>query len=167
MTPTSTRRPIRIQNPVRTLCAALCIVAAPALAADELAHLDWAAVPEAELATQRGGLIHRNGLEITLGIEQLTTVNGEPVAHTVLRDPSNPGWESAELGGVLIRTGLDGATVDRFTGGGWTTVIQNRLDEQHILHDTLMNIDISGVDTSRATARRLLDAQVVDHLRSP
>ncbi len=144
------------------LCAALA--ASPLAAADPLIHLDQPPVSDGDLASQRGGLIHRNGLEIALGLEQITLVNGEEVARTVLRNSSSSLLESKEWGGVLIQTGLDGATVDSFTGGGWATVIQNRLDGQKILHKTLMNIDISGVDVSRVAARRQLDAHIVEHL---
>ncbi|WP_412852316.1 hypothetical protein [Ectothiorhodospira shaposhnikovii] len=148
-----------------TLWLALCLPSV-VQGADLLDRFNWARVPDAELAEQRGGLMHRGGFELTLGLERMTAVNGEVVAHTVLRDSAGSRAALDVLGGIHITTGLNGLSVEQLTGSGWATVIQNTLNEQLIVNHTIMNIGLTGLDLSRLELQRVLDAGLIQGLRS-
>ncbi|MCG5502242.1 hypothetical protein, partial [Ectothiorhodospira lacustris] len=109
-----------------------------------LESLEWARVPDAELAEQRGGLVRRGGFELTLGLERITAINGEVMAHTVLLDSAGTRVGLEALGGLHVMTGLDGMRIEQLSGAGWATVIQNTLNEQMIVNHTIMNIGLAG-----------------------
>lgn len=136
----------------------------PAGTGDPLEMMAWAVVPDHELADQRGGLIQRGGFELALGIERTTAINGEVVARTVLMDPSGTGMNAAP-GSLRIRNTLDGVSVHALSGPGWNTVVQNQLNHQVISNQTILNVDMAGVNFNRMEMRRMLDAQMVQGLR--
>ena len=128
--------------------------------------LEWARVPDVELAAQRGGLVRRGGFELTLGLERITAINGEVVAHTVLLDSAGTRVGLEALGGLHVMTGLDGMRIEQLSGAGWATVIQNTLNEQMIANHTIMNIGLTGMDLSRMELQRVMDAGLIQGLRS-
>lgn len=87
--------------PVILAAAALVAVAAPAQA--EPAAYATAIVSDAALDTMRGGFELPNGMDISIGIEIDTLVNGSTILRTLL-------------------TGSDGSTLQVFAGGPTATI---------------------------------------------
>lgn len=131
---------------------------------DPMAMMDWALVPDHELAEQRGGLIRRDGFELALGIERTTAINGEVVAHTVIMDHSGLRPRVA-AGGIHIQNALDGLTVQALSGSNWTSIVQNQVSDQIISNQTTLNVDLSGMNLNRMDMRRVMDAQMIQGLR--
>lgn len=116
----------------------------------------WHAVPDRELATMRGGFITSDGLNISVGLEQVVTINGEvKVRNTINLTDLGRGHSS-----VTPVFSADGKTVNFVQNGannqispdvqanfadGSLTVIQNSLDDQDIRNLNLLKIDVSGL----------------------
>lgn len=139
----------------RLIKACLCCVAAAFASA---AHAlddpsDWVPVSSAVLDQMRGGFTLGEGLQVSLGIERLVSINGEIVSRTSfeLADMSHLSAEQAELtrealsSVKLIQNGGDNiyqATMSAQTLGG--TVIQNTLNDQLIRSQTVINSTVNS-----------------------
>ena len=136
----------------------------------------WRVVPDEVLEAQRGGFFGTEGMQIAFGLEQSTTINGETVHHTVIRElgPLAPtrGVDGPRLEGVTIRTGVDGHDVRRLGAGdlgdgfGWVTSIQNQLDGQDIRHETRMQLELGDVRMPSSDMGRALQGQLTEGARS-
>lgn len=116
-------------------------------------------VADAQLGEMRGGFETPLGLTLSFGIERVVHINGELVSSTVLT--------VADLGGLaggglppqlpvgttlgVIQNGpnnvFDAATMG---AGGFATVIQNSLDNQHIQTVTTVNAQVNSVGLLQA-----------------
>jgi hypothetical protein len=114
----------------------------------------WTPVDGALLDTLRGGFIGASGLQVSLGIERLVTVNGEVVSRTSLQladvgrmDPEQARQAGAALSAVkLIQNGSGNMVTAGFSSdtlGG--TVIQNSLDGQRIESSTIINSTVNSI----------------------
>ena len=114
----------------------------------------WTPVDSAMLDTLRGGFTVAGGLQVSLGIERLVTINGEVVSRTSvqLADLGRMNAEqaretSAALSAVkLIQNGSDNIYTAGFSSdtlGG--TVIQNTLDGQRIESSTIINSTVNSI----------------------
>jgi len=123
-------------------------------------------VPEHVLAQQRAGFIGRDGLRIEIGLEQVTSINGEIAYRSVLRalgpldTPSAP--EAFGALAVIRDGGIDVQAIEAHSDA-WVNVIQNALDGQSIEHQVIMDLKLSRIpalrsDVDRALERALLDA---------
>lgn len=134
----------------------------------DLDRLEWALVSDADLAAQRGGLISRDGLELSFGIEQLTMVNGELMQHRVLRDACDCGTGPPDPTGMLLRTDPAGTVMQQFGSSGWVMVVQNGMDDHQISHFTILNLGIAGMGTlDTAAMQRMIDLGIVESLTGP
>ncbi|MFZ3288940.1 MAG: hypothetical protein WA191_19120 [Telluria sp.] len=133
------------------LCCAAAAFAGAAQALDDPA--DWVPVSSAVLDQTRGGFTLGEGLQVSLGIERLVSINGEIVSRTSfeLADMSHLSTEQAELtrealsSVKLIQNGGDNiyqATMSAQTLGG--TVIQNTLNDQLIRSQTVINSTVNS-----------------------
>ena len=140
-----------VQPALRAGAAILLALVAPAAwgGAD-----DWVAVDAATLDSLRGGFTTPTGLDVSLGIERLVSINGELVSRTTFQidDVGNIGIEqacqtSAALSGIkLIQNGgdtmkLTGFASDTLAG----TVIQNSLSDQRIDSRTVINASVNSM----------------------
>jgi len=133
------------------LCCAAAAFAGAAQALDDPS--DWVPVSSAVLEQMRGGFTLGEGLQVSLGIERLVSINGEMVSRTSfeLADMSHLSAEQAELtrealsSVKLIQNGGDNiyqATMSAQTLGG--TVIQNTLNDQLIRSQTVINSTVNS-----------------------
>ena len=109
----------------------------------------WMAVGDTLLDDLRGGFDPGNGLMVTFGISRATYVNGDLVAQTTLNfgqlnnlsagQAAQLSKQMAALNLIQIGPGNNFAPQQVGTSG---TVIQNTLDNQHIVNQTV--IDASG-----------------------
>lgn len=114
----------------------------------------WVAVDGAVLATLRGGLTVAGGLQMSLGIERLVTINGEVVSRTSMqlaelgRMNADQARESgAALSAVkLIQHGSDNIYTAGFSNGTLGgTVIQNSLNGQRIESSTIIHSTVNSI----------------------
>jgi hypothetical protein len=100
----------------------------------------------------RGGFITDNGLEVSLGIERIVTINGDIAERSELqfgdlgRLTSGASTLSAQAAGQLslIRNGADGLAVQLGAAGLGATVIQNSLNNQMINQATIINASVNA-----------------------
>jgi len=117
-------------------------------------------LPEAELAFQRGGFELPNGMQVSLGIESMVMINGEPVAHSTWTDGqvlrTRPGIQREGLHvGPLNSLAASGDQ-----GLGW--LVQNRLDGQLIQHVNDLHLRLDGVrGLTDPALGRMIEAQSV------
>ncbi len=155
----------------RIKCAAITVgvvAAAGSAVGQELPTAgDARVVPEHVLAAQRAGFVGRDGIQIDIGLEQVTSINGEIAYRSVLRalGPLDaPG--APEALGVLASIRENGIRIDPLqVDSGWITAIQNTLDGQSIEHQVIVNLELSRIpalrsDVGRALERALGDAAV-------
>jgi hypothetical protein len=133
------------------LALAAC-AAAPARAAAETGG-DWTPVDEEQLDRMRGGFSLPGGLQVSLGIERLVSINGDVVARTSI-DIANLNHLSAEqrlqtseaLSSVkLIQNGSDNIYRPGDTSGTvGGVVIQNTLNDQLIQSQTVISSTVNS-----------------------
>lgn len=115
--------------------------------------VDWLAVPAATLDNMRGGFTTAAGLELSLGIERLVSINGAVVARTSLHvsDIANLDGAGAQSGASLsaiklIQTGganMVHAALPQQAPGAM--VIQNSLDGQRIESHTTITASANSL----------------------
>ena len=114
----------------------------------------WIPVDNAMLDRLRGGFTSASGLQVSLGIERLVTINGEVISRTSLQladlgrlDASQARQAGDALSAVtLIQNGHSNQLTAGFSSdtlGG--TVIQNSLDGQHIESSTIINASVNSI----------------------
>ncbi|MBR9871951.1 MAG: hypothetical protein GYB26_12515 [Gammaproteobacteria bacterium] len=119
-----------------------------------------------ELAAQRGGFMLDN-LEISIGLEQIMSVNGDTLAVNRLTIPNLN--QVLDGGGVqhqvesmlsLINSGQAGQALvsTSSASGGWMTLIQNDLNGAVIQNVRQLNIELNNLGTGY---------RIPDHLRNP
>lgn len=121
----------------------------------------WTPVNEEQLERMRGGFTTPDGLQVSLGIEQLVSINGELVARTRL-DISDLNHLSEEqlrqtreaLSSVkLIQNGSDNiyqAAQSAYAGTGAGVVIQNTLSDQSISSQTVISSTVNSASLLKA-----------------
>jgi hypothetical protein len=135
----------------RVLAALFLCVTPPAWPAPP----GWIAVDAATLERQRGGFTTASGLEVSLGIERLVTINGTEVARTSIRiaDIGSLSAEQARETGAalsavkLVQNGAGNNVMTAFSNdilGG--TIIQNTLNDQRIESRTLISASVNSMD---------------------
>lgn len=111
------------------------------------------ALTNGELASLRGGFMLDN-LEISIGLEQVVSVNGETLAINRLTIPNLNQMVSGQaiphqietvLG--IISPGNNGQALISATAGdsGWMTLIQNNLDSTVIQNARQLNIELNNL----------------------
>ena len=121
----------------------------------------WPRIPDQELANLRGGFITADGLNINIGLEQLTMIDGAVKSHYNLDlsglglTSGGPNLASADQNKLiqLVQNGgnnfVTPDVIANYTGGA-LTVIQNSQDSQLIQNLTLLQLDVSGISQLRS-----------------
>ncbi|KRC04046.1 hypothetical protein ASE11_02965 [Hydrogenophaga sp. Root209] len=133
------------------------------------------------LDTQRGGFFFGSGLEVSFGITRSVFINGELITETVLNIARvadiTPAWVARvreELQSLtLVQNGPGNtfvastapttspqtvaaatniAITTSIAGTATGTVIQNTLNNQHILHQTIINASSNGLGMLRLSS---------------
>nr|WP_231366538.1 MULTISPECIES: hypothetical protein [unclassified Thioalkalivibrio] len=153
---------------------ALCILAVGLpVAAQALETLpgtgDPRVVADAVLAEQRGGFFGRDGLQIAIGLEQITALNGEILHQTTLHPLGTLGAATSHpsAGRITILNATAGLPAQTFvsetaSGQGWVTTIQNQLDGQAIQHQTILQLELRNLQMPRSDLGRALEQQLTD-----
>jgi hypothetical protein len=127
------------------MCAALLLALAPAAASEE----DWEPVSAEVLDESRGGFTTPAGLEVSLGILRIVTINGDVVARTSLQIAdirAMTGAEALNAQEALAATNLvQNGVGNMFTGEGISgTFIQNSLSDQIIRSQTVISSTVNS-----------------------
>lgn len=125
--------------------AALLLVFAPALAVDAT----WEAVSNDQLELARGGFTTPGGLELSLGIDRLVTINGDVVARTSVQIADIRAISADQA--IKARDALSATNLIQngagnvFTGDGVSgTFIQNSLNDQVIRSQTVISSTVNS-----------------------
>lgn len=136
-----------------TLLAGACTAAlaegkSPVINAEE-----WAAVDTATLDDARGGFEVPGGLNISLGIERVVSINGEVLSRTnvMIPDVSSMSADQVRAAGEALGTarliqmgGSNFAPQDIGLGSG-ATLVQNSLDHQNIMAQTTISSTVNAM----------------------
>ncbi|VXB66194.1 hypothetical protein [Massilia sp. 9I] len=136
-----------------TLLAGAC---STALAQDKGAVIDaeeWAPVDTAILEGARGGFDTPGGLNISLGIERVVSINGEVLSRTNVAIPDVANMTAAQVAAAsealgtarLIQVGGSNFAPSDFGLGGGATFVQNSLDNQAILAQTTISSTVNSM----------------------
>jgi hypothetical protein len=141
----------------RALAATLLAGACSAALAEQKAPIidakEWAPVGAAVLDDSRGGFETPGGLNISLGIERVVSVNGEVLSRTNVAIPDVASMNAGQLmqarealgGARLIQIGDNNfAPADLGLGSG-ATFLQNSLDHQTILSRTTITSTVNSM----------------------
>lgn len=138
---------------VATLLAGAC---GTALAQDKTATInaeEWAAVDTATLDETRGGFETPGGLNISLGIERVVSINGEVLSRTnvaianvanMTADQVAAASEALGTARLIQLGGSNYAPQDIGLGSG-ATLVQNSLDHQNILARTTITSTVNSM----------------------
>lgn len=153
------------------LCFILAALPATGFALDSLPGAqNPRVVPDTILAEQRGGFFGRDGLQIAIGLDQITSLNGETLHQTTLLPIGSLNQAASHArtaSRIMIRSGPDAfppraLVTDSLDGTGWVTTIQNQLDGQAIHHQTIMQLELRNLQMPRSDLGRALDQQLLD-----
>jgi hypothetical protein len=112
----------------------------------------WVPIDETQLDGLRGGFDTASGLQVSFGLEREAYVNGELVAHSSAMIP-DLGAMTAEqavefqqaISGVLLIQNGPNNTTDLTQWLPGSTVIQNTLNDQHIVTMTTINAGVNSL----------------------
>lgn len=134
--------------------AALVAFAGVALA-DDVAFGTDTAVSEAALDEVRGGLEIPENLRASVALERSAYVNGERVAHTSVRVADIGSMTTSEatafaegISTLVIQSG-PANTFSLPDIGAASTVIQNTLNDQHLVSLTTLNVEVNTLGAFR------------------
>ena len=124
--------------------AALLFFCGPAWATD-----DWVPVASEQLEQLRGGFTTPAGLQVSLGIERIVSINGEAVSHvTLLALGAGGSGPSAGESARLIQQGGNNLFAGTLDQSG-ATFVQNSLNNQTIRTDTLISANVNSAGLLR------------------
>ncbi|QOY95001.1 hypothetical protein IM543_03650 [Massilia sp. UMI-21] len=138
---------------VATLLAGACAAALAQQQAVVIDAAEWAAVDTATLDGARGGFEVPGGLNISLGIERVVSVNGEVLSRTNVAIPDVASMNADQL--LQAREALGSARLIQIGGsnfapgdlglGSGATFVQNSLDHQAILAQTTITSTVNSM----------------------
>lgn len=154
------------------LCLLVGSVLSPALAAgpdsEEPSAGVWMTVSDQTLDHMRGGFDPGNGLLVSFGITRATYINGSLVTQTTLDfshindlTPVQAAQLNKQMASLNLVQNGPGNTVQAQQGGvNFGTIIQNTLDNQHIVNQTIINAssNSAGMIKSLNTLSTLQDS---------
>jgi hypothetical protein len=142
---------MRLALAVAALCASL------GARGDESALTESVAVPESALDALRGGFDIPANLHASLQLERVVTANGEQIAHLAadIADIGHMTVADAEAlahaaGTLVIQGGPNNAF--NLMDGPTATVIQNTLNDQHLVAVTTLNVQVNSLPAFREIA---------------
>jgi hypothetical protein len=140
----------------RSLLATLLAGACGAAFAGDASGLspdDWTAVDAATLDEARGGFETAGGLNLSLGIERVISINGEVLSRTNVAIADMGKMNASQL--LMAREALGSAQLIQMGGnnfapgdiglGSGATVVQNSLDHQAIMAQTTITSTVNSM----------------------
>ncbi|OBV38385.1 hypothetical protein [Janthinobacterium psychrotolerans] len=137
------------------VAAALCCLAFGPAMASALPGDGWQAVDDATLEQARGGFEIAGGLNLSLGIERMVSINGEVMASTsfTIADVARLGVDEARQARAaltamsVVQNGAGNlfapGALDQAMAG---TVIQNSLNDQVLRSQTVINTSVNSLE---------------------
>jgi hypothetical protein len=130
------------------ICLAACWCALPLHAAPG----DWTPVPAEELERTRGRYATDNGLQLSLGIERVVSINGDVVAQTRFSVADLENITASQASGLrdalatqVIQNGPHNSFLpDVSQAGSGGVIIQNTLNDQVIRNQTIINANVNS-----------------------
>lgn len=136
--------------------ATACLAAfAGAALAHEMAFSEDTAIPEAELDGVRGGSEIPATLHASVALERAAYVNGERVAHSSVRVADIGNMTASEAGALVESFStlvIQSGPANTFTVpelGPASTVIQNTLNDQHLMTLTTLHVEVNSLGAFR------------------
>lgn len=138
---------------VLSVTMTICVLAGARAEADETQTLGWQPIDNRALSELRGGF-ESGELRASFGIERATYVNGELVTRInvdiadlgAITTEEATALDRALSSVVLIQNGPNNA-FDAASAVAGATIIQNTLDDQHIVTLTTMSVDVNTLAT--------------------
>jgi hypothetical protein len=143
---------------MRLLIAAAAMGASIGALGDDLALTDTAPVTEAELDQVRGGFAIPGQLHASLQLERVVAANGEVIAHLaadipdIARITASQAESLALAAGTLVIQGGPNNAFSLMELGPAATVIQNTLNDQHLVAVTTLNVEVNSLAAFREMA---------------
>jgi hypothetical protein len=137
------------------VAAALFTSVGIAAFADDLAFSAATAVTQDALDEVRGGFEIPENLRASLSLERTAYVNGEQVAHSSVRVADIAHMTTAEasaLAEAFTTLVIQSGPANTFTMpdlGPASTVIQNTLNDQHLVSLTTLNVEVNSLGAFR------------------
>jgi hypothetical protein len=125
---------------------------------DDRALTDTAPVTEAELDQVRGGFDIPGQLHASLQLERVVAANGEVIAHLaadipdIARITASQAESLALAAGTLVIQGGPNNAFSLMELGPAATVIQNTLNDQHLVAVTTLNVEVNSLAAFREMA---------------
>ena len=142
----------------RFALAAAALCASMLALGDEAVLNETAAVPEGALDQLRGGFDIPENLHASLRLERLVVANGEPIAHLAadIRDIGHmtvaDAQSLAHAAGTLVIQGGPNNAFNLMELGPTATVIQNTLNDQHLVSVTTLDVQVNSLPAFREIA---------------
>lgn len=138
---------------VATLLAGACGAALAQGKVAIIAAEEWAPVDEQSLDDNRGGFETPGGLNISLGIERVVSVNGEILSRTNVAIPDMASMNAEQLMQArdalgtarLIQIGGNNFAPNDIALGSGATLVQNSLDHQAIMAQTTITSTVNSM----------------------
>ncbi|MEJ8845947.1 hypothetical protein [Variovorax rhizosphaerae] len=117
----------------------------------------WMAVSDTKLDDLRGGFDLGSGLLVNFGITRAVYVNGDLVTHTTLDfgnltslSPAQAAQLNAQLRALnLVQIGPGNVVDPSVAVGAGGTIVQNTLNDQHIVNQTVINASSNALSTMK------------------
>lgn len=142
----------------RILIAAAAMGASMAAPGDEVALTEAASVSEATLEQVRGGFDIPANLHASLQLQRVVFANGEPIANLAAEVPDiahmtvAQAESLAQAAGTLVIQGGPNNAFSLVELGPAATVIQNTLNDQHLVAITTLNVEVNSLSAFREMA---------------
>jgi hypothetical protein len=143
---------------MRLLIAAAAMGASMGALGDDRALTDTAPVTEAELDQVRGGFDIPGQLHASLQLERVVAANGEVIAHLAADIPDIAKMTASQAESLALAAGtlvIQGGPNNAFSLmelGPAATVIQNTLNDQHLVAVTTLNVEVNSLAAFREMA---------------
>ena len=112
----------------------------------------WTPVPAAELERTRGRFVPDSGLQMSLGIERVVSINGDVVSHTRFTVADLERVTTSQANGLrdalatqVIQNGPHNSILaDMTQAGNGGVLIQNSLNDQVIRNQTIISANVNS-----------------------
>ena len=143
---------------MRIFIGAAALAASLGAQGDEIALTDAAPVTDAALDEMRGGFDLPTNLHASLQLQRVVSANGQQIAHLAADVPDIAHMTVAQAeslalaAGTLVIQGGPANTFNLMELGPAATVIQNTLNDQHLVAITTLNVEVNSLSAFRETA---------------
>ena len=149
---------MRIASRLCVVLAGAAMCASTSAWCDDSELVAAAAVPESALEELRGGFDIPENLHVSLQLQRVVTANGEQIAQLAADIPDIGRTTAAQAetlanaAGTLVIQGGPNNAFDLMQLGPAATVIQNTLNDQHLVSVTTLSVGVNSLSAFREMA---------------